>query len=399
MIKQRGGICFHTIILIGSFLFAACGPSAPKDKVAAGIDTTAAAGGGDKGMGDKAVINYAHGFSIDYFEHYKLVRIFNHLSAKTDTLMYLLVQRGYPVPAGHPGAQVINIPVQTMVGMSSMHIALADFMGVTDRIIGLGSFQYVTSPFVRQRIKSGKITEVGLDGNLNYELIITMHPDVLMDMGNPDAGFGRYKTLTDAGVPVLLNTEWLESSPLGRAEWVKLMAALVNKEALVNRKFDSLALAYNRLAQSVRGAATKPSVIIGMPFKGSWFVPAGDNYMAQFLRDAGASYKWLGSKGTGSLPLNFETVAPEALTADYWLNVSSEDSKAGIVAKDARYSSFKAFVTDHIYNNNKLMNDIGSNDYWESGAVNPQVVLADLIRILHPELLPDHQLVYYKQLK
>jgi len=133
--------------------------------------------------------------------------------------------------------------------MSSMHIALADFAGVPDRITGLGSFDYISSPEVRKNVKAGKITQVGLDGNLNNELIISMHPGVLIAMGNPDAGFGRYKTLTDAGVPVLLNTEWLETTPLGRAEWVKLMGALVNKEEEVNKKFDSIAKAYNDLAQ------------------------------------------------------------------------------------------------------------------------------------------------------
>jgi iron complex transport system substrate-binding protein len=361
------------------------------------------AGADEKGPTDslsgKAVIKYARGFSIDYYDHYKLVRVLNKLTGKTDTLQYLLVERGNPVPAGYPKAQVITIPVRTIIGMSSMHIALADFAEVADRIVGLGSLQYVTSPEVRKNIKAGKIAQVGLDGNINNELILTMHPDVLMDMGNPDAGFGRYKTLTDAGVPVLLNVEWLETSPLGRAEWVKLMAALVNKEELVNKKFDSLAQDYDKLAALGRGAATKPHVIISMPYKGSWFVPAGESYMAQFLRDAGADYKWLDSKGTGSLALNFESVAPEALTADYWLNVGYVDTKAEITAKDQRFASFKSFKTDQVYNNNKLTNDIGSNDYWESGAVKPQVILADMIRILHPELLPVHSLVYYKQLK
>ena len=350
-------------------------------------------------LSGKAVIKYARGFSIDYYDHYKLVRVLNKLTGKTDTLQYLLVQRGTPVPAGYPKAQVITIPVRTIIGMSSMHIALADFAGVADRIVGLGSLQYVTSPEVRKNIKGGKIAQVGLDGNINNELILTMHPDVLMDMGNPDAGFGRYKTLTNAGVPVLLNVEWLETSPLGRAEWVKLMGALVNKEELVNKKFDSLAQEYDKLAALGRAATAKPHVIISMPYKGDWFVPAGESYMAQFLRDAGADYKWSDSKGTGSLALNFESVAPEALTADYWLNVGYVDTKADIIAKDQRFASFQSFKTDKVYNNNKLTNDIGSNDYWESGAVKPQLILADMIRILHPELLPGHSLVYYKQLK
>src|SRR4051812_34561051 len=136
-----------------------------------------------------------------------------------------------------------------------------------------------------------------------------------------------------------------------------------------------------------------------MPYKGSWFTPAGDSYVSHFLQDAGAAYKWSGTPGVGSLSLNFEAVAPEALEADYWLNIGYVDTKKDIMSKDQRYGNFKPFKTGQLYNNNGKVNDLGSNDYWESGAVNPQVILADMIRILHPELLPDHQLVYYKQLQ
>jgi iron complex transport system substrate-binding protein len=381
-----------TIIFWGLLIATSCNQANQKD-------TTPATDAGKDTLSGKAIVQYARGFSIAYYDHYKLVNVLNRLDNKTDTLQYLLVQSGFPVPSGFPKAQVIHIPVKTIVGMSSMHVALADFAEVSDRISGLGSLQYITSPVVRKNIKAGKVAQVGMDGNLNNELIITMHPGLLIAMANPEAGFGKYKTLIDAGVPVLLNTEWLETTPLGRAEWVKLMAALVNREAIVNPKFDSLAQAYNSLAELGGRAPEKPSVIIGMPFKGSWFVPAGESYMARFLRDAGASYKWSDSKGVGSLALNFESMAPEALTADYWLNVGYVDKKKDIAAKDTRFTSFKSFKTDRVYNNNNRVNDLGSNDYWESGAVNPQVILADMIRILHPELLPDHQLVYYKQLK
>src|SRR5450432_680748 len=249
-------------------------------------------GASGAGRHGKADIRYAHGFSIDYFDHYKLVSILDRLAETTDTLRYLLVPEGYPVPGGYPGAQVIHTPVRTIIAMSSMHIALADFAGVADRIIGLGSLAYVSSPEVIKNIKNGKVTQVGIDAAMNNELVLTMHPGLLMAMENPDAGFGRYKTLTDAGVPVLLNAEWLESTPLGRAEWVRLMGALVDKEDFVNKKFDSIARVYNDLAQIGRRASDKPHVIMDMPFKGSWFVPAGESYLAEFLRDAGAAYKW-----------------------------------------------------------------------------------------------------------
>jgi iron complex transport system substrate-binding protein len=367
-------------------------------QAAAGNSALAAAGAADTAS-ERCTVTYSRGFRIEYHDHYKVLRVVDSLSHKIDTLEYLLVQRGYPVPGGHPDAQVITIPVRTIVAMSSMHIALADFAGVGDRITGLGSLKYVTSPVVRKNIDAGKVAEVGLDAAMNDEQVISMHPDVIMVMGNPDAGFGVYKTLREAGIPVLLNTEWLESTPLGRTEWVKVMGALVNREKPVDRKFDSVAQEYNRLAQAGRTARVKPRVIIGMPFKGTWFVPAGGSYMARFLRDAGTTYKWTDTQGGGSIPLTFESVAPEALTADYWLNIGYVNSKADILSKDARYASFLSFKTGRAYNNNNRVNDLGSDDYWESGEVSPQVVLADLIRILHPELLPAHTLVYYKQLK
>jgi iron complex transport system substrate-binding protein len=356
-------------------------------------------GADEKVVFEKTSLKYAHGFFIDYYDHYKLVRILNRSGDKTDTMKYLLVQEGTSVPAGYPGAQVITIPVKNLIVMSSMHVALADFAGVADRITGLGNFSYLNSPVVLSNIKAGKVQQVGLDGNLNDELIITLHPGVLMTMTNPEAPFAKYKTLMDAGVPVLPNAEWLETTPLGRAEWVKLMAALVNREDLVNKKFDNVEKTYDSLAQLGRRAATHPHVIIGMPFKGTWYTPAGESYMAVFLRDAGAGYRWADTRGTGSLALNFETVAPEALKAEYWLNLAGVDSKKDIAASDSRYEGFKSFQTNGIYNNTLRTNERGSNDYWESGAVNPQLILADMIHIVHPELLPGHTLVYYKQLK
>ncbi len=316
-----------------------------------------------------------------------------------DTLDYLLVPQGMAVPAGHPSAQVIITPVQSLIVMSSMHVAQSDFVGVADRIIGLGNGHYVNSTIVRAGITSGKIKLVGMDANLNNEQVVTLHPGVLMTMSNPESAFGQYKTLIDAGIPVLPNAEWLETTPLGRAEWVKLVGALTDREAFVNRKFDSVEQAYQQIAKIGSGATVKPSVIIGMPFKGTWYTPAGESYMAQFLRDAGADYHWSDTKGTGSLALTFESVAPVALTADYWLNVGYVDSKNDILSKDPRYNTFHALQTGAIYNNNKRVNDLGSNDYWESGAVNPQPVLADIIRILHPGLLPADSLYYYKQIK
>ena len=353
----------------------------------------------EKPVAAKTKLLYSKGFTIQYFQNYKLVKIVNRFSDKSDTLQYVLVNRGTPAPANYPGAQVIQIPVQKMVVTSSMHIAMADFAGAVDAITGLAEAQYVTSPEVRKNLATGKVKEVGNGSAMNYEQIVAMKPDLVMTMGSPVAPFSRYQPLTGAGIPVIMNAEWLETTPLGRAEWVKLMAALLNKEEVVNAKFSAMEQEYNRIKDLAAKTTTKPEVVIGMPFKGTWYVPDGDSYLTQFLRDAGAKYHWSDVISTGSLALDFETVAPIALKADVWLNMGNAQSKAEIAATDQRYTHFNAYQKGALYNSNKRINDIGANDYWESGSVNPHLVLADLIKIFHPELLPDHQLVYYKQLQ
>jgi iron complex transport system substrate-binding protein len=353
----------------------------------------------DRLVQPRCKIRYAKGFHIDDYQGYRDVSIVDHKAGRTDTLHYLLVEEGINPPADRPGLPVIVTPVRRMVVISSMHVAMAEFAGVADRITGLGSIQYINSPIVRAGILAGKVKQVGIDAGINNEAVVAMHPGVLIAMSNPDAGGGTYKTLTDAGIPVLADADWLETTPLGRAEWVKLMGALVDRDELVDKKFDSLAQSYQRLAAIGSQASPKPSVITDMPFKGTWYVPAGESFMAQFLRDAGADYHWSATRGTGSLPLSFEAIAPVALKADYWLNLGNVDSRADVAANDNRFTSLRAFQTGALYNYNRRINDLGSNDYWESGSMHPDLILADLIRILHPGLLPEDSLYYYKQLK
>ena len=347
----------------------------------------------------KADLKYAKGFSITYYKTFKQVNVYNYEGKRIDTAQYLLIRRGGLIPDGFPNAQVIETPVRSIIGMSSMHVALIDFAEADGILTGLGNLKYASSVKVRKYIREGKIKEVGQETNLNNEMVLMMHPDVLMAVGNVSAKVNRFKLLTDAGIPVIQNSEYLESTPLGRAEWVKLMAALVDREELVDKKFDAIVLEYNKLVQLAKKAVVKPSVITTMPVKGTWYVPEGNSYLSHFLQDAGGSIKWADTKGIGTLPLSFELVSPEALKADFWLNIGYVNSKAEMTGRDSRFADFRPFKNGNVYNYNKKINDVGANDYWESGAVNPQIVLSDLIKILHPELLPQHQLVYYKQLK
>ena len=348
----------------------------------------------------RTTVQYAKGFRIDYAGNYKVITIPNSFDPKAQAVRYLLVPRGAARPAGYPDAQVIETPLRNLVGLSSMHVALADFLGASDLVVGVGSFKYVSAPRVRQRIAAGQVYEVGQGKELNNELLVAHHPDLVMTTGWPGEGIAHFQTLRAAGVPVLINSEWVETTPLGRAEWVKVLAALLNKEALVNQKFDAVAREYQRLAALGHGAAKKPSVVVGLPFKDVWYAPDADSYMAQFLRDAGATYHWDRTKApSGSLALSFEAVAPVALGADYWLQTGSLSTKAALLAQDARYAAFSPVKTNRVFNNNLRTNAQGSNDYWESGAMHPDLILADLLHILHPELLPTWTLRYYQPLR
>ncbi len=348
----------------------------------------------------KTEIHHARGFNITYFKDFKLVSIINPFGGQGDTLQYILQKKDAAMPAGYPHAQRIEIPVKNLVAMSSMHVGLLDFLNAEHVLTGLGSLQYVYSPKVIAMIKAGKIAEVGRDQGLNDERVIEIRPGLVMTIGNPGGKMDHYRILKEAGIPVLINSEWVEQTPLARAEWVKLMAALLDKEELVNAKFKQIETEYARLSALAQKAAKKPTVLSGLNTKDAWFLPGGNSYMARFFQDAGADYPWQNDPATGSLPLSFEAVYPFALKADYWLNVGfdSHDTRKSILAQDIRYADFKAMRTGRLYSYNRLVNEQGSNDFFESGSLNPHIVLADMIRIFHPELLPDHQLVYYKQL-
>ena len=212
--------------------------------------------------------------------------------------------------------------------------------------------------------------------------------------------FGEYKTLIDAGIPVLPNADWLETTPLGKAEWVKLMGALTDREELVEPEIRQRGASLSTSAAIGTAAAVRPSVIIGMPFKGTWYTPAGGSYMAQFLRDAGATIIGRIPKAPAAWRLTFETVAPVALTAEFWLDVGDVEFQ-----KRRSFPRIRVTVLSAPFDPTRSTTITGgsmmpaSSDYWESGAVNPQWVLADLIRILHPGALPADTLIYYKQIK
>ncbi len=339
---------------------------------------------------------YARGFDISYEDNFKVL----HLYQGFDTTDYLLLPEGMGRPDTLPDATTIKIPVKSLVALSTTHVALADFVEADSLIIGLDNSQYVYDPEVRERVAQGSVTAVGEGGGLNQELVIALQPGLLMVSGMPGTDLQKYQAIVNSGIPVLINTEWMENTPLGKAEWVKLMAALTNREALANQKFDTIAAAYHRIARLTANLEKRPSVISGSPFQGAWYVPGGSSYRAKLYQEAGAFWPWAQDTVAVSIPVAFENMYAYGLEADYWFNPGMVSSLQALLDKDARFGDFKSFNTGQVYNNNRRMTPDGQgNDYFESGVVNPHRILADLTYILHPKLLPEHTLYYYQKLE
>ncbi len=347
---------------------------------------------------DSVHAEYAEGFQITYHENYKLLEILKPFQDRVDTLRYSLVPRDIANEVEVKNTTEIPIPITSLLTTSTTHIGLAEMLNATDILIGMVGADYVYSKDIRNRLEEGKMISLP-QGELNKEKILSMDPDLLMLSGGQSSQFDNVKILMDSDVDVMINSEWLETTPLGKAEWVKVLAALLNKEQLANDKFNTVAKEYNRLKSKVSDIQDKPLVINNMPYKGAWFVSGGESFTAQFLRDAGADYPWFGSDETGGLRKSFEVIYEIGLEADIWINPGAANSKEDILAKDSRFKDFKPFQSGEIYNNNKRMSPSGGNDFWESGVVHPEIILADLIKIFHPQQLPNHRLYYYQKVK
>ena len=349
---------------------------------------------------DKIEVKYAQGFSVEYRNNYKILRVLKPYPGAPEGFTYILLQRGTPMPLGFNDAIVIEVPVRSFVSMSTSYLGALDMLGAGQFLTGVDTGKYIYNPEIRRRVADYQVLEVSSEYEPNIELLLEMAPEVVMTsaMGNK---WDVHPKMLEVNLPVVVNGEWNETSPLGRAEWLKFISLLFNKEQEAARLFAAVEQQYTMLKEAVFAfSEEKPKVFTGAPYGDSWDVPGGRSYLSALLSDAGCTYIWGDTVATGSIPISFETVFYKAGEAEFWLNAGwNWREMEELISFDDRLTSFTAYEKGNIYGNTKRMNEDGGNDYWESGVMNPHVLLADLIKILHPEILPDHQLVYYKRLE
>lgn len=344
-------------------------------------------------------LKYAQGFRVEALDDgCRLVTVTPQWEGADETYRYLLVPRGQTAPEDHPEAMVIEVPARRLISLSTTHLAYLDAAGLTDRLVGLGSLEYVNTASVRKRIGAGELAEVGYFTNLKIETAMDLTPDLVLASAS-GSSYDVHPKLLEAGLPVVLVLDHLEAHPLARCEWIKFISLFFGTETHAAALFDDIGARYQALVRKTTALDHRPAVLTGAPFQGQWWVPRGESFMARLIADAGGDFLWRATEGTGSLPLDVESVYERAFSADIWINTTTWKRLADAPASDPRLADIPALKNGRVYNNNRRLNASGGNDFWESGILHPDLVLADLIAIFNPDLLPDHELVYYQRIE
>ncbi|WP_303744998.1 ABC transporter substrate-binding protein [uncultured Duncaniella sp.] len=340
---------------------------------------------------------YARGFSISGAEGKRstLLTVSNPWQGADSVVVSLFISRdGEPVPDGFEG-QVIYGDAARVITMSSTQIAMLDAIGESRKVVGVSGLGFISSPGIRSRRDS--IGDVGYDSNFNYELIMSLDPDIVLLYGVNGASPVESK-LRELDIPFIYIGDYLESSPLGKAEWMLALAEIVGRRDDGEKHFKEIAQSYNSLKELVSNAVEDvPKVMLNAPYGDTWFMPAEDNYSVQLIRDAGGEYIYGRNRSGISVPIDIEEAYMLCSDADIWLNPGSAGTLAELAVACPKFTDTDCFRSGHIFNNTRRSTSGGGNDYYESGVVNPDMVLRDLVKIFHPGLVHE-EFVYHKQL-
>ena len=344
---------------------------------------------------------YASGFEIVGAEGRQstILKVFNPWQGAENTeTMLFIVRNGEEIPAGFSG-QIVEAGAKRIVCMSSTYVAMLDALGQADRVVGVSGKNYITNEYVTTH--SDAVADIGFDGNVDYERLLALSPDLVLLFGISGAS-GMESKLLEMGIPFCYVGEYLEESPLGKAEWLIAVAEITDSREKGESFFAPIPQRYHTLKEKVtEAAAENPRVMINSPYAGSWFMASTESYVARLIADAGGDYIYKRNTSNRSLPIDLEEAYMLTSAADLWLNPGSVASLVELKSQFPKFANTRCVRNGAVYNCNKRLNAAGGNDYWESGVVRPDVVLHDLITIMHHEALAetDRKLYYYQRLE
>ena len=365
-----------------SLLLISCGKGGSDEGTAGGsaVDST-------------ATIRYAEGLQIEHAGAVTLVTISDPTHDSSEVYRYALVPReqaselAAQVPEGYT---MIETPVRRVIVMTTLQLSNFIKLDAVDRIVGMPSTRFLFNEEMQSRLASGAAKRIGIEGNFDSELIMALQPDIILVSPFKRGGYDVIKQLD---IPLITFLGYKETSPLGQAEWLKFTALLLGMEERADTLFSTIEQRYHELQALITDDLPRPKVLSGELHGGNWYVVGGASYLAHLFEDAGADYFMADDKESGGFYVDFETVYAQAADADYWRIANSYDGTFSydVLGKtDARYRDFKAYRDKRV-----LYCNLRERPFYELSPVEPEVVLADLIHAFHPQLLPDHEPVFY----
>ena len=356
---------------------------------------------GTVGEADSAKVlspEYAKGFSVRVLDNG--IRLVDVVDPQEDEDRMPVAYHFALVPKEMTDAEVpsdyteVRVPIERTIVMTMLQLSNFTALHAHDVVKGITGTKNLFDEYIRERVKTGSIVKIGMEGNFDTELILAAHPEAIFISPFKRGG---YDAIKETGITLIPHLGYKELHPLGQAEWLKYVAMFIGKEDEAARVFDGIKERYLSLKAKVDSVDTRPTVFSGEMHGGNWYAVGGKNYLAQLFRDAGASYV-IDDDNTGGVNIEFEKMYAMAANADYWRILNSfpgDFSYDALKASEPRNELFKAFREKRI-----IYCNMKQTPYYELTPVEPDVVLADLVAVFHPELMAaDYQPKFYFLLK
>ena len=347
----------------------------------------------------KTTIKYAKGFDIVEENGFKKLIIKSAYKGSNEIYEYKVYNKSSSKNLNDLDKKIIQVPVKEIIVTSTTHIPMVELLEEEKSIVGFPFSRYVSSEKTRQLIDLGKIKEIGKENDLNTEILLDLQPELIVGYSVSSAD-KSLSTIQKSGINVIYNGDWLEETPLGRAEWIKFFGVLFDKEQLADSIFNVIENNYLEAKKIALKSTKQQTVLSGaIMSKDIWNLPAGDSFVAQFLEDANVNYLWKNTKGKGSLSLSFESVFEKGINADYWIAPGYFSSKKQMLSSNKLYEKFTTFKEDKIYSPSIKKGKTGGIIYYELAPTRPDLVLKDIIKITNPELLPNYKFTFFEKMK
>lgn len=345
----------------------------------------------------KNEIEYSSNLAIYKYNGYSIVKVINPWPDANKDFTYILKEKNATVPDSLQKYTQLSVPLQSIVVTSTTNVPFLEMLGVEKSLKGFPHTDYISSVKTRKLIDAGIIKNVGQNERLNMEKLIDLAPEAIVTFG-VDNNNPMIANLEKSGLNVIIQADWMEQSPLGKAEWIKLYAALFGKEKEGKILFDNIVKNYNEALKLVANQKAESTVLYGSMYQNQWFVAKGKSWVAQFMKDAKSNYLWADIEGSGSLGLSFEKILEKAKNAQVWIATGSFKNLKELADSNPHYSQFDAFTTKNVYTFESKLGATGGTIYYELAPSRPDLVLKDYIKIFHPELLINYNFTFVQKL-